>query len=297
MLRSRLEALAREFVPGDGPLTVQRLGAGLVNTSCRVERGGRVYSLRLAESGSLVPGLDREWECRVLAAAAAAGVGPRICRCEPAAGVLVTDWVEGRAWSAAEAVLLESVAAVARLLRRVHSMPIPGVARRVDPAGWITAYHAAGANGPWSPALRGAARDQAAGAAPPGAVLCHGDVHRENLCVGNGLVLLDWEYAHVTDPFWDLAGWIANNDAPAPFVLAILEDYLGRPAVPAESDRLRRAVWLYDYVCLLWSELYLDRRRGRDADSQGAAEGVAARAVHLAERLGSGGLARQLPAH
>ena len=46
-----------------------------------------------------------------------------------------------------------------------------------------------------------------------------------------------------------------------------------------EYLRLRLLGWLYDYVCLLWSELYLNLRRD---DPQGA---IATRVRLLAARL------------
>ncbi len=74
-------------------------------------------------------------------------------------------------------------------------------------------------------------------------------------------MLLDWEYAHAADPFWDLAGWSANNDFGDP-TAARSAGELHRPAAdPREYSRLRRLGWLYDYVCLLWSELYLNPQR------------------------------------
>ncbi|MDP9013616.1 MAG: phosphotransferase, partial [Pseudomonadota bacterium] len=116
----------------------------------------------------------------------------------------------------------------------------------------------------------------------PTPVLCHSDLHRHNVIVRDGaagapVLLLDWEYAHVSDPFWDLAGWIANNELTeqAP---ALLSSYLRRTANAAESARLSLFVWLYDYVCLLWSDLYLMQRPG-------AAHGVAERAEQLRVRL------------
>jgi hypothetical protein len=81
-----------------------------------------------------------------------------------------------------------------------------------------------------------------------------------------------------------------------------LASYTGRP--PARTDYLRLQLlgWLYDYVCLLWSELYLNLHRNErpGADSRGADSpgvnssgaalddpqgGVAARARLLAARL------------
>jgi hypothetical protein len=80
---------------------------------------------------------------------------------------------------------------------------------------------------------------------------------------GESLMLLDWEYAHAADPFWDLAGWSANNDFEDAPALELLAKYLGRTPTPQECSRLRLSIWLYDYVCLLWSELYARLHRGR----------------------------------
>jgi thiamine kinase-like enzyme len=100
------------------------------------------------------------------------------------------------------------------------------------------------------------------------------------------LILLDWEYAHVGDPLWDLAGWSANNDLEAGSQWDLLADYL--QGVPAQIHwaRFRLLLWLYDYVCLLWSQLYLTVRDAQDE----AGKGIAKRARLLDARL-------HLPAH
>ena len=121
-------------------------------------------------------------------------------------------------------------------------------------------------------------------ASPPVApVLCHSDLHRHNVVVGeHGLILLDWEYAHVSEPLWDLAGWICNNDLSEDSRQLLLARYLDRGPTSPEAARLKRLVWLYDYVCLLWCELYSKLRPG------GAGEGIFARGQLLVERLEHG---------
>ena len=89
----------------------------------------------------------------------------------------------------------------------------------------------------------------------------HSDLHALNVIEqGEVLILLDWEYAHVGDPLWDLAGWSANNDLAAEPQWLLLTEYGGRSPACADWQRLRLNLWLYDYVCLLWSRLYLSRR-------------------------------------
>jgi thiamine kinase len=285
MPRSAPDELALRWVPGGGPVTLRPLAAGLVNESYRVERSGRVYSMRLAAD---VPelGFDRDWECAVLECAARAGLAPAIACCEPSQGILVTEWTGGHAWTAEELRLPHNIRALTGLVRQVHALPVPTPARVMSPAAWIAHYNraAAGAGLQFvrSAGLRFAANARLEDlAAIPSArgVLCHSDLHRLNVAAGERLVLLDWEYAHVSEPYWDLAAWIANNDGTASFAMQVLAGYLERPAGEHESARLRLLIWLYDYVCLLWSELYLTQRAE-------AAEGqVAIRAERLASRL------------
>jgi len=290
MPRSTLEALALRWVPGDGPVEVQALTSGLVNESCRVARAGRLYSMRVATAGGGDLGVDREWECKVLGRAAAAGLAPAILCCEPAQGILVADWVNGRTWAPREIGQPAQIRAMAQLLRRVHALAIPLPARVMSPAAWIahyseaseaSAHHGSAVPRP-SAGLRGAAEDRLwmlAASRSHEPALCHSDLHSLNVSMGERLMLLDWEYAHVSDPYWDLAGWTANNDWTEPLAAQLLANYLERPAEAHESAHLALLVWLYDYVCLLWSELYLRQRPGA------ASDGVSDRAAQLAIRL------------
>ncbi len=123
-------------------------------------------------------------------------------------------------------------------------------------------------------------RGAALGALPSvPSVLCHSDLHAANLVAGEGgLTLLDWEYAHLSEAFWDLAGWSCNNDLAEEARRLLLSSYLGRTPRDEETERLEHLAWLYDYVCVLWSELFA-ARGGAEAGA------VSARARFLAERL------------
>lgn len=303
MLPHELERLAAQHVPGGGTIALAPLGRGLVYETYRARRDGRVYALRVPAAASLDAGIDRRWEARVLESAALATLAPPLEYYDPQAGILVTRWVEGRSWSAADARRPANLSRMAELLRRVHALPVPAPPRLMTPAQWIGRY-AAGIAGRAGMAARVAAapadggsgaelRDAAAvrlatlAALPSGpAVVCHSDLHLLNLIDrGPALVLLDWEYAHVAEPLWDLAGWGANNDFEDSLRLALLREYLGRNPTDDEYSRLRVLGWLYDYVCLLWSELYLKiaaAAGGGPGDPRGE---VRARAVQLAERL------------
>jgi hypothetical protein len=80
-----------------------------------------------------------------------------------------------------------------------------------------------------------------------------------------------------------VAGWCANNDFEADLQGRLLTCYFGHAPMPSQWQRFRLLLALYDYVCLLWSQLYLTVRRE-------ATNGVAERARLLDARL-------RLPAH
>jgi thiamine kinase-like enzyme len=281
---------------------VERLGRGLVNETHRVLRDGRLYSLRMPAAQPAPVGVDREWECRVLAVATAAGIAPVIERCEPGQGVLVARWEAGRTLDADAARQPEASARVARLAHRVHALVPPANARTRSAGDWIRHYREA----LMRPGARGLPADAQGLAAEAGrrlgalpalsraaGVLCHSDLHPANLVASErGLVLLDWEYAHIAEPLWDLAGWACNVDLEPQARAHLLGCYLGRMPAQEEERRLADLAWLYDYVCLLWSAVYCG---ATDASDRLILE----RGRLLTERLvrRAGGGADELPAH
>ena len=295
-----VEGLAQRRVPGHGRARVRRVGAGLGSETFHVERDGQAFSLRIASRESAQPAFDAHWEARVRELAGAARLAPEVLYADPAQGVMVARWIEGRSWTAATAREPARLAQFAQLLRRIHALPPPRPERKIGPAEWIARYQdlqrgarrvAVDCN-----ALRTAAtcRLEAFARSPgAGAVLCHSDLHPLNVVeTPSALVVLDWEYAHVTDAFWDLAGWSCVNDFDADLSHDLLRAYLGRPPLPSERVRFGLLHWLYDYVCLIWSEVYLDRH----CDPDSAVE--SARAHLLAARLQAdlGGSSAQVPA-
>ena len=285
-----IERLCDAVVPGTGSIEFKALGAGLISQTYRVARDGLVYTLKVAAEHRPDLRLDLPWELRVLEDAGGAGLAPRLVYFDLDGAVLLTRWAEGRSWLSQEAAALANLDRIAALLRRVHALAVPMPARLVTPLQWIEIYDEAlsrQASHSSDPVLRKEAlvRAQAWLKLPRAiGVVCHSDLHTLNVLQENdSLILLDWEYAHVTDPLWDLAGWCANNDFDAELQWGLLRRYLGNAPILSEWQRFKLLLALYDYVCLQWSQLYLNVR-GEEA------HGVAERARLLDARL-------RLPAH
>jgi thiamine kinase-like enzyme len=271
MLLRDVEELCRGVVPGDGLIAVEALGAGLLSDTYRVARDGAAYTLKVATEHGLQIDPDPTWQVRLLAQAAAAGLAAPVEYSDPIRNVLLTRWVVGRPWSTEDARDPESTRRIVDLLRRVHALAVPAPSRRIGPARWMDIYGAALARrepAAGDPSLQATAaaclrqlQQLQAAVSPAPDVLCHSDLHALNVIEQNGaLILLDWEYAHLADPLWDLAGWSANNDLAAERQWLLLTEYRGGSPASADWRRLRLNLWLYDYVCLLWSRLYLSLR-------------------------------------
>jgi thiamine kinase-like enzyme len=289
MRRREAERIARRAVPGSGAPHLSPLSKGLLHETFRVERDGRAFSMRLAAAprgwpprgwpprASRYPAAqDEAWLLRVLQSAADQALAPPLVYGDAERGIIVQSWIEGRAWPAGAVRRTQNIERVAALLRRVHALAVPAPARAVTPRLWVRRYSAKGsAKGTVKrvgPALAAAAAGQLQRLEELPAitgVVCHSDLHRLNMlewrpppAKAGALLLLDWEYAHVSEPLWDLAGWSANNDYTEVLQRRLLAAYLERAPDEAEWMRCKILNWLYDYVCLLWSELYLSSRRG-----------------------------------
>ena len=243
-------------MPGHGAVEIHQSGDGLINQSFRVSRDQQDYALRIALADGSAIALNRRWEAQILKTAGDAQLAPALLFSDAERGVLLCEWLTGRSWSGVDLADAASIERISALLRDVHGLPIPLPAHAMSPAQWVTHYETMGA----APGKhRHAAIDRlnqlaALPAAPR--VVCHGDLHRLNLLqTGSSLRLLDWEYAHVSEAFWDLAGWSANGDFTEETSRRLLGSYLGGPPNADQCRRLKLLAWLYDYICLQWSSL------------------------------------------
>jgi aminoglycoside phosphotransferase (APT) family kinase protein len=257
-----LEALAARIVPGSGRLSLRDLSEGPHNLSFEAERERVRYVLRLARDAASAENLA--FEGPVWQEAYRAGLAPEPLYIDKAQGVLLYRWVDGENWTALEVQSPARIDMVARLIAKIQALPIPATPRRLSPADWVSKYRRElSVEGALDASLFRIATgcfERLASLPKLPQVLAHSDLHRLNLVAVTPAAMpkvLDWEYVHLTCPYWDVAGWSATNDFDAPATLRLLEAYLERPADPEERSRLGELAWLYDYVCWLWIKVHV----------------------------------------
>ena len=215
----RVEEAVGRLWPGQH-VDVEALGGGITNHNFKVRVDGDALVLRIGGKDTALLGIDREHEHEAARMAARLGIGPEVVRFED--GVLVTRFVDGEVGRA-------DPRTVGTLLRRLHDAP--AIAGRFDSFRVVEAYAAAvSERGRSLPDAFGRAHELAGQiealrrAAP--SVTCHNDLLAANFIDdGERVWVVDWEYAGMGDPFFDLANFAVNNGLDEEGEAALLEAY------------------------------------------------------------------------
>lgn len=196
---------------GDAPYSQELLGGGKVNRSFLVRtRRGR-FVVRLNESVEADSGLDRERERVLHAAAADAGIAPHIIHVCPDHSCLITEYLEGRAWTPHYFTRMRDLRSLGMRLRTLHELPAPSLPR-FDPMAAARRYadvvvrsdpHEAARIGELL--ARGETALQKSGSADRAPRIVHMDLHHGNVLTADRVYFIDWEFAQVGDPLLDLA--------------------------------------------------------------------------------------------
>ncbi len=233
-----VDELTGQLGPLDGePMP---LDGGITNRNFRVRFGDGDYVVRLPGKDTALLGIDRTAERIANAAAAQLGVAPAVAagdeRC------LVTQFV------VCTAIDPDSLRAdpgpVARALRAFHASGVTLPTRFWVPE-LLEDYAAIVAErGGHLPDAYASAREvsaRIASALPLGEPApCHNDLLPANLLsVPGGVMLVDWEYAGMGHPLFDLGNLAVNNEFDGPAEDRLLEAYHGAPPSAAQRAALR----------------------------------------------------------
>jgi aminoglycoside phosphotransferase (APT) family kinase protein len=257
------------------------LHGGTVNQVYRVRSSLGLFVVRLGEPASELMGVDRKREAVLHAAASRAGLAPVLVAVDERNRFLVTEYIEGtgcRPEHMADRVFLRQLA---RWLRALHSLEAPDV-HPMDMAELLRSHYerivrvdrtdASRLEG-WVRRAEGMLSTCAS--ATRGQCIVHGDPHHSNMITADRLYLVDWEYAAVADPLFDLACLLAYYPAVEPHVPLLLEE-TGLGAV-ADREALTEAAWFFVLLSYLWY-------RARRLDVPAGASDLAAE-KRLLERL------------
>ncbi len=246
-------------------LVMTPLSGGITNRNflVTIPNADDRYVIRLAGNDTHLLGISREVEHAATVAAAGVGVGPEVTAFIRPEGYLVTRFIDGEPISSEEARRPPRLTQVADSLRRIHDGPaIPGI---FVPLRIVEAYRAlAQARGVRIPAeyqlaaAIGRRIDLACLAAPVELRPCHNDLLTANFIDdGTRIRIVDWEYAGMGDPFFDLGNFSVNNELSPEEDALLLAAYDGVAGAP-RADRLARLTLMRvvsDFREAMWAVL------------------------------------------
>lgn len=241
---------------------------GLTNTNLKLDTPDGAFALQL-RSPDPEGYRSSSATAEALEVAARLGIGPKLLHADER--LILTRWIRR-----VERPGIDPRRAGA-LLARLHQSG-ERLDRPFDPFDAARRYAEALGRSPLSPALAEAIA-RAGRDAPARPVLVHGDPVPDNFIdAGDRLMLVDWEYAGMGDPAWDLAYLSLEAGFPADAETELRAAYRD-PRMTIE--RLATAKMVAASVAVLWGSLRM--RRGQPPD---LSAWIATR-LRQAEALGS----------
>jgi len=190
---------------------------GITNRNFRVDVGGESFVVRLSGKDTELLGIDRDAEDAAARAAGAAGVAPEVFAYLREHHALITRFVRGDPIPEEDLRREDVLAIVVRSVKAIHGCPpIPStfpVFRIVEGYARIARDRGVVVPQTFDEAHEMADRIEAAfSKSPTPDTTCHNDLLNANfLRDGDHVWIVDYEYAGVGDPFFDLGNLSINN--------------------------------------------------------------------------------------
>ncbi len=239
----------------EAPAVISRLLADVPtqsNSSFLVSGGDDLWVARIQSATIAALALDPRVEWQAQQQAYHAGIAPEPLVLDLEHGLLVSRYMVTDAGDKAD-----SVESVANLLHAVHALP--GIEHALDSTDLATHYRSLTGNtfiavirelNGLQPMLASLRAEAAALCST--LKLCHNDLLSANrLPTRNGLLALDWEYAAMGDPAFDLAAICAGDELDTTARANLIDAY-----APEDTNMTRRVsvnLILYRELELAWS--------------------------------------------
>ena len=239
---------------------VLQLEGGITNRNFHVNFGGTDYVVRLPGKDTDLLGINREAERLATRKASELQLGPKVAAMLDEPPCLVTWFVESRDVTAAELREPARLDEVGRGMRAFHQsgleLPIEFHVPEVVSAYAEVSLRRGGslpeafddARACARKVVRAVRKNSDHRPAP-----CHNDLLAANfLHDGQRLVIVDWEYAGMGDPFFDLGNFAANNELADADEERLLAAYFGEPATPRRRAALKLFRCMSDFRESMW---------------------------------------------
>jgi len=218
------------------------LEGGITNRNYRIDINGEVLVLRLGSKGAELLGIDRKQEHAATAIAASLGIGAEVIYSDASANLLFTRFIIGEQLTPERAAQSDLLKRIVASIRCYHEGP--DFSGTFSPFEVVRSYHRLATSlGVLFPtempeALGLLDRIEQTLGPMERPRPCHNDLLAANFIDdGNCIRIIDWEYAAMGDPFFDLGNFAANQELSEESCRQLLEYYFGTIS-PEDMARL-----------------------------------------------------------
>jgi len=255
----QIRSIINEIPDISGAEPIRQLHGGEASSHWHIKRGEQQFVLRLDKPLAGKLGLNRKNEDELLKIVGEAGIGPIPVWSNPARGIHVCTFLPGRSWSLKDAHDGQNLKNLARTLTKLHGLPAKG--QPFDPVSAAQRYASeTGTRQASRIAADASSLFNELASQSMGPALCHNDLVHSNIISPElkapsdkqgSVQLIDWEYAAIGDPLFDLAIVIQHHGLPEQLTEHFLETYCAEGA-PLHRSRLKKFCLLYDLLAALW---------------------------------------------
>jgi thiamine kinase-like enzyme len=224
-----IDELVKQLWP-ERQVMVQPLLGGITNANFIVDLGDEQVVVRIPGDNTALLGIDRHYETVANSLASSIGIAPEVFARSESEGWMVTRFLPGRPITAAEMASEPMLGELAATLRRLHHAGTIGV--DFNPFSIIRQYHEIAETRdvvePFDyPSAQGILAQIEEVRAFRATSFCHNDLLNANFIYDGAIRILDWEYAGMGDPFFDLANFSVNHDLSPASDERLLAHYFG----------------------------------------------------------------------
>ena len=237
-------------------LSYSHLTDGITNESYHLKFSKDEYVLKFFNHQAIDLGVDHKNEMRVMSRVEHLDITPTVIYFDLDEEFSVSRWINGDYWRKADFAQPELIHALVQRIKDLHMTNTDGL-HEVDLIERSHCYREKVIEQDRYPELT---NDEIvdkieaiihASRAEIDDCLCHNDILASNIINQDHIYLLDWEFAGVTCPYFELAVISRGNDLREEHQDLLLRYYFGDTY---EQHRGRFNQWqiIYDYVALLW---------------------------------------------
>ena len=237
----------------DSVEVIQELSDSITSTSYLLKYLDQKYVLRIDKffDQGVIP--DRVNELKILEYLDKNHLCNKLVHADLDKGVLLTEFIEAIEWTNKDVNKINNIIKLALILKAIHTLKpeaqafdlLSGVRRYAKTLQTETSKK-------WANEIISLYSE----CEQRPSVLCHNDLHSGNILESDKLVFIDWEYAGLGNPLFDVSSILQYHQLSDEHTELFLNAYCGEVS-PREREDIQRFKSIQDRLLALWLSLLL----------------------------------------